>query len=95
MLHLKRNLNVAAYEGTRMGILPSADKTLVIDRVEMLLEDRGITGFEIEVEPANFGTVIAGDALTITVTADCSANSSIGLFYGDRSISESMTMIFE
>lgn len=42
MIHLKQTLRVTAYEGVRVGLIPSSTSTTVEDQCQLLLEDRNI-----------------------------------------------------
>lgn len=93
MLQLQQNLAVAAYEGTRIGIMPGADSSTVELQCEMLLDDRGITGYTIATNPIDLSTLNVGDTVTTTVAADCAPNSVFGgLLYENRTITESVAM---
>jgi hypothetical protein len=92
MLQLKQNLSITAYEGARIGILPGATSNLVEQQCQMLLDDRGVEGYTITMNP-DPTVLLVGDTLTVTVSADCVANSVLGgVFYQGRAISESVVM---
>jgi len=93
MLHLQQNAAVTAYEGARVGILPGADQTLVMQQCEMLLEDRGISNYTVSLNPADPTTMVAGDEFAVNVTIDCNANAIFGGFlYEGRQLSEVVVM---
>jgi hypothetical protein len=92
MLQLKQNVQITAYEGARIGILPGSNAALVQTQCEMLLDDRGILGYTIAMTP-DPSVLNIGDLLTVTVTADCAANAVAGgVFFEGKSISESIVM---
>jgi hypothetical protein len=92
MIQLKQNVTITAYEGARIGILPGSNTGLVQAQCQMLLEDRGISGYTITANPAPSGMAL-GDLLTVTVSADCVANSVVGgIFYEGKAISETIVM---
>ena len=92
MLQLKHNLSITAYEGARIGILPGSTGAAVEQQCQMLLEDRGIQAYTISMSP-DPSTLLVGDMLMVTVSADCVSNSVIGgVFYQGSSITESVVM---
>lgn len=92
MLQLKQNVQVTAYEGARIGVLPGSTTALVEAQCEMLLDDRGILGYSITMSQ-DPSTLDAGDMLTVTVSADCLANAVAGgPFFEGKSITESIVM---
>ena len=92
MLQLKQNLSVTAYEGARIGILPGSDSSGVQLQCQLLLDDRSINGYTISMSP-DPSTMAVGDQFTVTVEADCVANSVLGgVFYQGQTISESVVM---
>ena len=93
MLQLQQNLAVTAYEGTRVGIMPGTGANAVQLQCEMLLDDRNINGYTITMDPADPYGMNVGDPFTVTVTADCSANSVTGgVFFDGKTLSELVVM---
>lgn len=93
MLQLQQNLAVTAYEGSRLGIIPGIDANVIEVQCEMLLQDRNINAYSVAIDPADLSTVVVGDTVTVTVDADCGANSMFGgLFFESRTLSESVAM---
>ena len=96
MMQLKQNMAVAAYEGARIGILPSSNSEAVTTQCEMLINDRGIQGCTVTLNPPVFTNMSVGDPLTVILTAEYSANSMFGgIFYENRLITESVVMLCE
>ncbi len=93
MLHLQQNAVVTAYEGARIGILPGTDQGLVVQQCEMLLNDRGITDYSVEMTPADPAAMMPGDLFTVTIDIDCGENAVFGGFlYEGKQLSESVIM---
>ena len=93
MLHLKQNVTVTAAEGARVGVIPGTGAGTVSAQCQMLLDDRGITGYSVTMSPSDPSTMSPGDMFTVTVSADCVANSLLGgVFYEGKTISESVVM---
>jgi TadE-like protein len=96
MLQLQQSVATTAYEGTRIGIMPGAQASTVQTQCQMLLDDRNISDYTIATNPADLSTADEGDPVTVTVTADCVANSLLGgVFFQGRTISESVVMLAE
>lgn len=95
MIQLKQNIMVAAYEGARVGIVPGSTSQSIDLQCGMLLDDRHIDGYSIDVS-ADPATLNRGDPLTVTVHADCEANALVGaIFYQGKTLSESVVMLVE
>lgn len=96
MLQLKQNLAVTAYEGARVGIIPGVQAGTVQAQCQLLLDDRSINGTTITLSPTDPATMSPGDQFTVTVVADCAANSIAGsVFYQGKTITESVVMLAE
>jgi len=93
MLQLKQNLAVTAYEGARVGIIPGIEADTVEYQCQLLLDDRNINAYTITLDPVDPQTMDLGEEFTITIAADCAANSVIGgMFFDGKTISESVVM---
>ncbi len=92
MLQLKQNLTVIAYEGARVGILPGATAQNVQTQCDLLITDRSIGGSSVQINP-DPRVLNVGDLLTVTVSADCVANSAFGGYlYQGKTMTESVVM---
>lgn len=92
MIQLKQDLAITAYEGARIGVVPGATTGSVNQQCEMLLNDRGVMNYTVAAsqDPT---TLSSGDRLTVTVTADCDANSWVGaVFFQGKVITESVVV---
>jgi hypothetical protein len=96
MLQLQQSLAVTSYEGARVGVIPGIESSTIQLQCQMLLDDRNINGYTITLDPADPTTMNIGDNLTVTVAADCAANSVFGgVFYDGKTITESVVMLAE
>lgn len=75
-LFLEEALELAAYEGARVGVRRLAEPADVIARVEEIIKARKITGAKITVTPDDFSKLKALDPITVKVTAPTKGNSS-------------------
>ena len=61
MVFLKESLTVAAYEGSRTALEPTATEADVTARCLEVLTDRNVQGGTVQVLPADIAAVAAGD----------------------------------
>ena len=79
-IYLKESLTIAAYEGARYAVTRNATDATVMDRIEQILTDRGVTfgGATIEeqvtISPAAQDAELL-EAITVTVTAPTAGNT--------------------
>ena len=93
MLFIGQTLKVTAYEGSRVGIVPGANAANVNYQCESLLNDRNVQSASIDMTPADPSMLDPGDFFTVTIEADCGANSIIGSsFFAGRTMSRSVSL---
>lgn len=93
MLFVGQTLKVTAYEGSRVGIVPGANAANVQYQCESLLNDRNVQSATINMTPADPSMLDSGDFFTVTIEADCGANSIIGgSFFAGRTMSRSVSL---
>jgi hypothetical protein len=96
MIFLKQSLTVAAYEGVREALEPSADADDVQAKSDGVLTDRRVQGGQVVITPANFDSLAPGEFIQVTVSAPAGRNSAIpGSFFRGRTLSASATMMKE
>ncbi|MBL8850345.1 MAG: pilus assembly protein [Planctomycetaceae bacterium] len=96
MIFLKESLTVAAYEGSRVVFQSSATDADVIARCQEVLAERSVDGATVEVLPADFGTIAAGEPIEIRVSAPCASNAVIPVwFYGGTTMTGSSIVMSE
>ncbi len=95
MFFVQQSLKISAYEGARIGIVPNATTENIAFQIEMLLDDQGIEGYSINLDPADPETLSVGDYFTVTVSADFDQNAVIGGVYGGKTLSKSVTLQVE
>ncbi|MEM9645964.1 MAG: TadE family protein [Planctomycetota bacterium] len=87
MLFVSQSLKVTAYEGARVGIVPTSKKENVIFQCETILKDRGVKDFSVTMNPADPDSLVAGDYFEVTVSAGYDANSLLnGWMYAGNTI---------
>ena len=95
-LFLEETLELAAYEGARVGVRRTATAEDAIARVEEILTIRNITGATVTVTPNNFAGLKALDPIVVTVTAPTEGNSTyIFNFMVGAEVTGEVTMVRE
>ncbi len=77
-IFLKQTLTSAAHDGTLIGLRIGASEQDVIDRIEMLLQDRGVTAEDIYIDTASgtpFDSLDGGGMFTVVIVAEPSQNN--------------------
>jgi len=93
MIHLKQALKITAYEGARVGIVPESQAANVQHQCEALLDDFGVRGYAIGLNPADPTTLSQGDYLQVTVSSNFGSNSLIGgWIYTNQIVSASVSL---
>ncbi|WP_238383195.1 TadE/TadG family type IV pilus assembly protein [Rubripirellula obstinata] len=96
MLHLQQRLKTTAFEAARVGIVPGAKPVNVEYQCELLLDNHGVQGYSVTMDPANPSTLDQGDYFTVTVSASCGPNSLVGgWIYADKILSKSVSLSAE
>ena len=93
MLYLQQKLKVAAYEGARVGIVPSANSGNVMQQCKLLLDSQNVQSYNVTLTPADPQSVASGDFLQVTVSAPFAPNSLAGgWLYSGRTLSRSVSL---
>ena len=96
MIFLKQSLTVAAYEGIRTAVEPSATAATVRTASESVLTDRRVQGGTVTITPVDFQNLARGQYIELTVTAPADENSVIpGSFFRGRTLSAAASMMKE
>lgn len=69
-IFLQQKLEIIAYEGSRVAIIPDSKFADVQQQVDELAENRGIKNLNLSIEPADFESAPEGTFISITVTAE-------------------------
>ncbi len=96
MLHLQQRLKTTAFEAARVGIVPGAQPVNVQYQCQLLLDNHGVAGYSVSMDPPNPSTLEQGDFFTVTVNAPCGPNSLVGgWIYADKTLSKSVSLSAE
>ncbi len=98
-LFLQEALTVCAYEGARTAVQRRATQAQVIDRVEEVLEERGIVNGAVTVTPAPEAATLF-EPVVVTVTAPTAGNTVLPLrnwysWMGNLDFEGEVTMVKE
>lgn len=96
MIFLKQSLEIAAYEGARIAIVPGSSSANVQAGCQQILSARQVVGDSIEVTPNDFDGRAYGTPIRVEVSARCIDNCVISpWFYVNKTISADVTMMKE
>jgi len=85
LVHLQTRMYSAAYETARLATRPTTAENLaatsnqVTTYCNTLLQQLGVTGATVTLQPANLSTVVTQQLVTVTITAPLSQNTVTSL----------------
>lgn len=84
MIFLQQSLSIAAYEGARVALVPTANEANARYQAELILESREINNPTITITPSNFDLAPSGTWIKVQASAPFADNSLAGgwLFNG-------------
>ncbi|MFN7734879.1 MAG: TadE/TadG family type IV pilus assembly protein [Pirellula sp.] len=77
LIFLKQSLSTAAYESCRTAIQSSTTTAVSRSVGAAVLDSRGVKSYTIEFSPLDVGIAARGSVITVTVKANCAANSIV------------------
>ena len=96
MIFLDHSLTIASYEGVRVAINYDGTNSAVLARCNQIIDDRGVAGATVSINPGNVANVPRGQPIAITISAPCDSNAILPpWFYGGRTLSCTNTMVKE
>lgn len=96
MIFLKQSLKIAAYEGTRVALVPNSTFQEVEETTRDILAGRRVKSFTVQVIPADYQSQPYGTPITVKTTADCAENSVFSpWFHQGKSVTSEVTMMKE
>ncbi len=78
-IHLQQSLEIAAYEGARVALLPDTDVGNVQAACDQLLASRRVKNATVSVTPTNYQGAPYGAEIEVEVTATLAQNSVVPL----------------
>lgn len=93
MIRLKQKLRMVAYEGARVGVLPSATAANVDYQCGLLFADQSIAATTVTMTPGDPTALASGDWFEVRVSAPFTANSLTGAWMiNSFTLNESVTI---
>ncbi len=93
-MFLKQSLTLAAHEAARVATSQQETSTAAIAAAQRLLTARNVQGATITVSPTVTAATVGGTIVTVTVSAQSSANSiGINIYMGNSTITSSVVMV--
>lgn len=93
-LYKKQYLEIVAFEGARVGVVPGAESANVMYKCETLLQAANVVDYTITAIPSDPTTLEAGDYFTVEITAPLSSNT-VGAFLNVSSITQRVSLRFD
>lgn len=95
MIYLKQSLSIAAYEGARVALIPTATNRNAVAQCDQILDDRGIQYASVNVSP-NVSRASSGTMINVDISAPCDANGVLpSVFFRGRNVSATVVMMKE
>lgn len=96
MIYRVQTLEIAAYEGCRVALIPGVTQGQIHEAINQILRDRRVADAQITISPANYFTAPAQTLVDITVQAPADKNAIIApLFFARRTLTGSCSMMKE
>ena len=96
MIFLQQSLEIAAYEATRVTIVPTSSVTEVENAAISLLRARRVNDATIAITPSDFQNAPYGSFIRVDVSAPCGSNASFLLrFYSSKTLTGTVEMMKE
>ena len=96
MIFLQQSLEICAYQGARIALIPSSTSAKVNSACATILADRKVKSASVSVSPSNYEAQPYGTLILVRVTAPCNSNSPFSpWFYGGRSLTGEVTLMKE
>ncbi len=77
IIYLRQTLTIAAYEATRIALVPKSTSGQVIAAANNILTDRGIKDAVVTITPSAFSTAPIQSFIEVRVTAPANSNSLV------------------
>lgn len=96
LIFLRQTLTIAAYEATRVALVPNVSNAQVLHAANSILNDRRVRGANIEISPRDFAAAEVQSFITVTVSAPAKANALLTpLFFRGRTLVGQCSMMKE
>ena len=96
MIFVTQTLHIAAYEGTRVALVPNITRAQVEFAVNQILNDRRVKYATITIEPTNFAAAPITSFIRVRVTAPANTNTLVSpLFFTNQVLRGECSMMKE
>lgn len=96
VLFIRNSVLIAAYEGTRVALVPGADQENVEAMVRDILNQRNLTPQSISIQPTDFANQPNNTLVTVEVVVSARDNCTLPmLFHGSTLVREDATLMLE
>lgn len=96
MIFLQQSLEMAAYEGARVAIVPTTTTLNVESAANQILTPRHTQKSSISITPSDFQSAPYGTFIRVSVSVPCDSNSIIASrFYSSRTLTVNVEMMKE
>ena len=96
MIFLQQSLEIAAYEATRIAIVPKTKMSDIQTACADILSTRRVKDVTVTVSPVDFQSGLYGSFIRVDVPAPCTSNAVFPLaFYGSRALTGTVEMMKE
>lgn len=95
-IYLRQSLTIAAYEATRIALIPKSTSGQVVAAANNILTDRGIKGASITITPSDFSSAPIQSFIEVRVTAPANSNSLVKVnFFAGKTLVGRCSMMKE
>ena len=96
MIFLQQSLEICAYQGARVALIPSSTTANVTAACNTILSNRNVQSATVSITPANYDSQPYGTLIRVRVTAPCNSNSPFSpWFYGGHTLTGETTLMKE
>lgn len=96
MIFVTQTLHIAAYEGTRVALVPKITPAQVDFAIRQILNDRRVQNATITIEPSNFSAAPIQTFIRVRVTAPANSNTLVSpIFFTNRTLRGECAMMKE
>ncbi len=96
MIFLQQSLEICAFQGARVAMIPSSDSTKVNTACDTILSDRKVNSATVTITPTDFQAQPYGTTIRVRVTAPCNSNSPFSpWFYGGKTLTGEVAVMKE
>ena len=96
MIYLRQTLHIAAYEATRVSLVPKTTAAQVEYAANQILTNRKVKGATITITPSDFSKGAISTQIKVTISATAGNNLAVpSLFFRGKTLTGSCTMMKE